>query len=254
MIITVYGDPAPQGSKRALGRSPAGKSIMVENSTKVIPWRNDVKNAAERAVAALGMPPPMDGPLLARMVFTYPRPKSHFGTGKNSDRLRPDAPERPCTVPDLSKLVRSTEDAIKGLVWVDDARVSEYSRVAKVWVNEDIEALDRRGVIITVVPIGRRDDNGSEIHVLESGQTLVTHSLANCRRNPWCVIHVPRPGPWESWPRLWRDDRMMIERVCPHGVGHPAVEQIEWFQEHPERHSLDHGCDLCPCMPRELGR
>ncbi len=251
MIITVYGEAAPQGSKRPLGRhAQTGKTIMVEQSKKVAPWRDDVKKAALEALQATDMPPPMDGPLLARMIFTYPRPRSHYGTGRNSERLRPNAPERPCTVPDMSKLVRSTEDALKGLAWVDDARVSEYSRLAKVWVGEDVEALDRRGAVITIVPFGRSDDEEKEIHVLESGQSILTHGLRTCRGTPWCAIHVPQPGPWESWPRLWRDDRMMMERICPHGVGHPAAEQTEWSQQ--QGISLDHGCDMCPCGPKEL--
>ena len=37
--IVVYGQPAPQGSKRLVGK------VMLESSKKVQPWRQDVKQA-----------------------------------------------------------------------------------------------------------------------------------------------------------------------------------------------------------------
>jgi hypothetical protein len=60
-------------------------------------------------------------------------------------------------MPDLSKLARSTEDAItEAGLWADDARVSEYARLAKVWPGCDPDALPVPGVV--VVCVERRDD------------------------------------------------------------------------------------------------
>lgn len=131
--VIAYGQPAPQGSKRYVGNG-----VMIESSKKVRPWRADVKLAAE---AARGDLPPIDAPVRVRMVFTLPKPLS--------------APKRrrtwPCRTPDLSKLVRSTEDALTDAgVWRDDARVVEYTRLAKVYPNEDAEALDAPGVRIVI--------------------------------------------------------------------------------------------------------
>lgn len=140
MIIIVYGNPAPQGSKRFVGMV-AGHGMMIESSKKVKPWREAVKHAAllERDYA-----PPLDEPLIVRMVFTMPKPAS--------------APKRrriwPMRTPDLSKLIRSTEDALTDSgVWKDDARVVEYSRTAKVFPNEDPEALDAPGVRIEITTV-----------------------------------------------------------------------------------------------------
>lgn len=145
--IIVYGRPAPQGSKRHVGNG-----IMIESSKAVKPWRDDVKNAAENTIAEqLGTIYPLDAPLVVRMVFTAARPKSHFRTGRNAHLLRDNAPARPAGIPDLSKLIRSTEDALTAAgVWRDDARVVEYERTAKVWIGEDLEALDAPGVRITI--------------------------------------------------------------------------------------------------------
>ena len=63
--------------------------------------------------------------------------------------------------PDLSKLARGVEDALVAAgVMKDDALIVEYTRLAKVYVGEDEEALDRPGVLILLgelvdlVPVG----------------------------------------------------------------------------------------------------
>ena len=135
--ILVFGNPAPQGSKKFVGLNKQGRGIMVESSKKVRPWRQDVKAAAE-AVRADG--PMLDEPLRVRMVFTMPKPAS--------------APKRkktyPSKKPDLSKLVRSTEDALTDAgIWRDDSRVVECT-ARKVFPNEDPEALSAPGVRIEI--------------------------------------------------------------------------------------------------------
>ena len=78
ITIRVVGIPAPQGSK-TLTRYGA----MIEASKKVKPWRNDVKEAALECYnsGALNLP------VKADIEFVFPRPKSHYGTGKNADVL-----------------------------------------------------------------------------------------------------------------------------------------------------------------------
>lgn len=82
-----------------------------------------------------------------------------------------------------------------------------------------------------------------EQHLLELGQVIQTHELKHCI-GQWCVIHRQQPGPWSSWPRYWRSDRRIVERICEHGVGHPAAESYQWYED------LIHGCDGCPCSPQ----
>lgn len=138
--IVVYGNPAPQGSKSFKGIH-GGKAVLSESSKKVKPWRMDVKAAAEAVCAATAGFTTLDGPLLVSMVFTMPKPAS-------APKTRRTWPDR---MPDVSKLARSTEDALSDAgLWVDDARVVEYSRLAKVFPGEDVHALDRPGVRITV--------------------------------------------------------------------------------------------------------
>ena len=46
-IITVYGRPAPQGSKKAFRHRATGKIITQEMSKYVRPWRAEVQRAAQ---------------------------------------------------------------------------------------------------------------------------------------------------------------------------------------------------------------
>lgn len=156
--IIVHGQPAAQGSKRYVGhrRGADGRerAVLVEQSKRVKPWRRDVADAA-----ALVRPVElMDGPLIADMVFTFARPAGHFGTGRNVGVLKASAPAAPAVAPDLSKLARSTEDALTGIVWKDDSRVVAYGRLAKVYAGSpDPDALDKPGAVIRVrafVPAG----------------------------------------------------------------------------------------------------
>ena len=137
ITIRVFGIPGPQGSKRFVGMR-GGRGVMVESSAKVKPWREAVKWAAREAMAGRA---PLDGPLWVSMVFTLAKPAS--------------APKRrrtfPQTKPDLSKLARSTEDALSdGGAWRDDARVVEYLRLAKVYPGEDGGALHIPGAVILI--------------------------------------------------------------------------------------------------------
>lgn len=161
LTIVAYGQPGPQGSKKAFRNQHTGRIQQVESSKKVAPWRDDVKAAAERVVARLAGDQdwaPLDGPLLVRMVFSIVRPAGHYGTGRNAGTLRASAPRWPSSTPDLSKLARSTEDALTAAgVWRDDARVVEYQRLAKVYVRGDLEALDRPGVVIMVTRLSKVD-------------------------------------------------------------------------------------------------
>lgn len=151
MIIRAYGEPAPQGSKRAVNRGNANRAVtMVDSSPKLAPWRSDVITAA-REVLTRQMLACLDGPIIARMVFSIRRPKSV----KFSKRPFPSV------YPDLSKLCRSTEDALKAAgVIADDALIVEYTRLAKVYCGEDPDSLETPGVYIIIVQLEPREGIG----------------------------------------------------------------------------------------------
>ena len=141
LTIIVFGSPAPQGSKAFKGFSGAGRAILVEQVKSVRPWREDVRAASLAVTNLIPGWVPLDGPLVAEMVFTLRKPAS-------APKRRRTWPDR---TPDLSKLLRSTEDALTSAgAWRDDARVVEYRRLAKVYPGEDRDALSAPGAVIRV--------------------------------------------------------------------------------------------------------
>ena len=113
LYFEVDGLPAPQGSKAFNGISKkSGHAILAESSKKVKPWRKAVEEAARKAQGPDWEP--IDGPVLLVVEFYMPRPKGH---PKNRRTL----PDR---TPDLSKLLRSTEDAMTYAgTYADDGRI-----------------------------------------------------------------------------------------------------------------------------------
>ncbi len=119
----VYGLPAPQGSKRHVGGG-----VMVESSKKVKPWRQDVVAAAVEAVGHAETFTAFTGPVHVRVVFTFPRPKYHYGTGRNAGVLKATAPVVVASKPDIDKLLRSTFDALSTAgIWRDDNLAAEVT-------------------------------------------------------------------------------------------------------------------------------
>ena len=107
MTVTVFvpGIPAPQGSKRHVGRG-----ILIESSKAVGPWRERVALAAHSLAPELLAPP-----VSVRLDFVMPRPKS-----------APKAKFVPATKrPDIDKLARAILDALTGVWFEDDSHVTD---------------------------------------------------------------------------------------------------------------------------------
>ena len=119
----VPGIPASAGSKTGFTYKDkkTGKTrvAMAPASKKQKPWMADVKYiASEKYYGEL-----IQGPVDLRIIFYFPRPKSHFGTGRNSGKLKSWAPIYVKKKPDLTKLTRAVEDALTGVIWKDDSQV-----------------------------------------------------------------------------------------------------------------------------------
>ncbi len=107
----------PRGQDRARAFVPKGhaRAIMVDTKEN----RDNSKNI--RAQVLQQNPKYIaEGPIALTLVFWFPRPKSHY-TKKG---LRPDAPSLKSSTPDLDNCVKAQKDALKGIVWKDDAQVS----------------------------------------------------------------------------------------------------------------------------------
>lgn len=83
-----------------------------------------------------------------------------------------------------------------------------------------------------------------EYNVLVGGRGMYTHKLRDCR-GEFCTIHRNSPHHMVKWPQNWRDDRYIMERICPHEIGHPDPDDPK-TQDPSE---AVHGCDGC-CDPQ----
>lgn len=64
-----------------------------------------------------------------------------------------------------------------------------------------------------------------------------------------CVIHSPSQHAMIDFPTHWREDRGLMERICPHGIGHPDPDTIRFYErlrgkEFASAQNI-HGCDGC---------
>lgn len=67
------------------------------------------------------------------------------------------------------------------------------------------------------------------------GGAMWVHHRARCIKP--CPIHAPSDHPMRDFPLHFRSDRGIMERRCPHGVGHPDPDDIN--------EDTTHGCDGC---------
>ena len=108
--FSVDGQPGPGGSKKGKYNPVTKKVNMRPDSKREKPWRALVTIAAAEA---MGNKPVMEGPLRLTVVFRRLRPKGHYRTGRYAGMLKDSAPKYPTTKPDATKLLRSTEDAMR---------------------------------------------------------------------------------------------------------------------------------------------
>lgn len=106
----VPGTPAPGGSKRYVGHRK-GKPLLIDDAKGNAEWRKIVAIYGKRRMQQLGLVP-LDCALDVTFIFALAKPKSATR-------------DLPTVTPDVLKLARSTEDALTGIVWTDDARITD---------------------------------------------------------------------------------------------------------------------------------
>lgn len=106
--LFVPGLPAPQGSKRHVGRG-----ILIESSKALGPWRETVKLAAHTEMIKRNLTMREGVPLSVDIRFVMPRPKSLPKTRVTKHVKRPD----------IDKLARAVLDGLTNVVFADDSAV-----------------------------------------------------------------------------------------------------------------------------------
>ena len=116
--FTVYGKPQPQGSSRAF--MIKGRPVITSSNKKLKPYRQEIAQTAlearDKNIAPSGLPVEMvfgkHEPVVLEVNFFMTKPPS---VPKKRTQL--------VVKPDLDKLIRAVNDALTGIIFLDDAQV-----------------------------------------------------------------------------------------------------------------------------------
>jgi len=156
LVLSVTGTPIPQGSKRAWVAGD-GKVRMTEDAgVRHHTWRSEVTGQARQGMVNIGrFGEPFREPISCSVTFRFHRPLSHYGSGRNSEVVKPSSPAYMHKAPDLDKLVRAVWDALTSVVWVDDGQVVAATirkQYVHRWEEEGVDIIV--GTFITEEPDG----------------------------------------------------------------------------------------------------
>ena len=68
---------------------------------------------------------PLDEPLRVKLSFYFQRPKAHYGTGKNANTLKGNAPTWHIKIPDADNLTKFVFDSFNKIFWRDDSIICQ---------------------------------------------------------------------------------------------------------------------------------
>jgi len=113
--FTAYVTPEPQGSMKAFIPKGWNRAIITSDNKDLKSYRQEVSKAALEQRAKIGFYDVMFGkhsPVSAVFNFYFAKPDS-VSKKRTQHVVRPD----------LSKLIRATEDALTGIIYTDDAQI-----------------------------------------------------------------------------------------------------------------------------------
>jgi Holliday junction resolvase RusA-like endonuclease len=142
LTMWVPGKPQTAGSKSGFLNPRTGRVIITESAkgqAKISKktWRQDLKDEGRRQRRAAWLTDePVDGPLWAHFVFVRSRPSDQMRSGRYAGTVKEWAVgRRPVARPDALKLCRAAEDALTGVLWLDDSQIVE-ERISKAFGDD----------------------------------------------------------------------------------------------------------------------
>jgi Holliday junction resolvase RusA-like endonuclease len=126
-VITFVAEGEPKGQPRPRAFSRGGHARVYDPATAE-GWKSQIALAARDHRP----PKPLRGAIRLSIDFIFPRPRAHYRTGRFADQLRPSAPTRHTTKPDLDNCIKAVKDALTAIgMWADDCAVCEYGPMVK---------------------------------------------------------------------------------------------------------------------------
>lgn len=132
MKISFWAQGVPKGQPRprAFARKMGNKVVArVYDAGTAEGWKSCIATAALTHVPK----EPIGGPVSLDIVLVMPRPKGHYGTGKNATLLKQNAPDWHVGKPDTDNAAKAILDCLTTMrFWRDDAQVVQLN-VSKVY-------------------------------------------------------------------------------------------------------------------------
>lgn len=116
--FTVKGDPKALKRHRTFFKNGARINVDPSKGDKADFIAQIIQNTPKE---------PIRGAIGVNVGFYFLRPKSHFGTGKNAERIKENAPIYKTTKPDLDNLIKFVLDAMNGIVFFDDSQITSLT-------------------------------------------------------------------------------------------------------------------------------
>lgn len=113
--IVIIGKPVARARAKFFRR---GKGIWHYD-----PQKDEVEHFRLLAKEQVAGRPMIKGAVFLNALFLMPRPKNHYGTGRNEGVLKPSAPELHIVKPDSDNLLKFAKDGLNKIAWYDDSQV-----------------------------------------------------------------------------------------------------------------------------------
>lgn len=123
--VVIYGDPKAQKRHRSWSRNGIKGTYDPSSGDKADFLAQCLKSRPINLI---------EDPIILYVDFYFPRPKSHYGTGKNSKILKPSAPKYHTNKPDIDNLIKFIQDAGNRFFWKDDSQI--YLLIAGKYYNQ----------------------------------------------------------------------------------------------------------------------
>lgn len=137
--ISFFARGLPKGQPRPRAFVFKGRARVYDAGTAE-GWKSCVAEAARPFIGCA-----VNEPVSISCVFMLPRPKSHYGTGKNAGVLRPDAPGYHTGKPDLDNYEKAVWDTLVIIGLLHDDSLIVQNSSAKVYASGN-----RTGALIEI--------------------------------------------------------------------------------------------------------
>jgi Holliday junction resolvase RusA-like endonuclease len=161
IIFTVPAVPVPQPRQRHRVIHANGRAFA-HNYTPAKDPVNAFKAAVQLASSQAYQGPPLEGPLDVSLIFVFPRPQRLVW------KKRPMPRVWHTSVPDRDNLMKSFQDALNKLIWVDDGQICDGVTLKYIAAGNE-----QPHVEVVIRQIGddevESDDEPSDLPLLEEG-------------------------------------------------------------------------------------